>query len=188
MNLPGLGGCSGQGHWSLRYHGDARVAALLGSRPQPPVSPELAPYPTPEPMPHLEPITPGFSTADAEYPNITAKNGVLTLTFRNWKTQEIEVCFSEVCAFRWQEAELLLPGEPHDGAVEVLNSEWLALHISQGAIPEEQAAHHYRFNFNACGQFEVLCGSFTVAGEPSPLGTLSASTQGPQATRRASKP
>jgi hypothetical protein len=115
-------------------------------------------------MPHLESIDPGFTTADAEYPKIHAENGMLTLTFKDWKEQEIEVRFSEVSAFRWQEAESLLPSEPYDGAVEVLDSEWLALHIAQGAIPEKQVTHHFRFNFNACGQFEVLCGSFTVAG------------------------
>ena len=115
-------------------------------------------------MPHLEPIAPGFITADAEYPKIHAESGVLTLTFRDWKEQGVEVRFSGVCAFQWQEAESSLPGEPYAGAVEVLDSEWLALHIAQGAIPKEQEAHHFRFNFNACGQFEVLCGSFTVAG------------------------
>lgn len=108
-------------------------------------------------------ISPGFSVADAAYPLVVAQDDQLELAFKEWSGREVKVQFVDVCAYRWQEAESLLPGEPYDGAIELLNSEWLVLHVSRGVIAATQSVHHYRFNFNACGQFEVLCGSFSLS-------------------------
>jgi hypothetical protein len=113
-------------------------------------------------MPKIEILQPGFSTADAEYPEFRIAHGELHLLFKDWREQSVHILFSEVCAFRWQEAEELLVGEPYDGACEVIQSEWLARHIRDGALPEESKHHHLRFNFNACGQLEVLCASFKI--------------------------
>ena len=108
------------------------------------------------------PLQSGFSTADAEYPELHLAGGKLHLTFKDWREQRIRVVFHEVCAFRWQEAEDLLPDEPYDGACEVARSEWLTRHIEQLAVDQNSKHRHLRFNFNACGQLEVLGTSFTV--------------------------
>ena len=103
-----------------------------------------------------------FSTADAEYPELTARRGTVVLGFTDWQERRIEVEFHEVCAYRWQEAEQLEPGEPYDGACEVIESAWLAEHRHQEAISVDSGHRHLRFNFNACGQLELLCVSFTL--------------------------
>ena len=113
-------------------------------------------------MQRVELIQPGFSTADAEYPELELARGVLTVSFRDWSEKPIRVQFLEVCAFRWQEAEQLLDMEPYDGSCELIHSEWLARHVEDGSIPVDSAHHHLRFNFNTCGQLDVLCSSFTV--------------------------
>ncbi len=113
-------------------------------------------------MPNILPLNPGFSTADAEYPELHAVAGVLQLTFRNWREELIHVHFKDVCAFRWQEAGSLLPNEPDDGVCELVESEWLERHINQQTISKESKHRHLRFNFNSCGQLEVLCTSFSI--------------------------
>lgn len=114
-------------------------------------------------MTRIEPFNPGFSTADAEYPEIHAAAGSLHLTFKDWREQIVHVEFTEVCAFRWQEAESLLPNEPFDGSCELLESPWLAEHVEQGIILLQGSQYrHLRFNFNACGQLQVLCVSYYV--------------------------
>ncbi len=114
-------------------------------------------------MPKVELINPGFSIADAEYPELQLIQGVLHLRFKDWKEQQVAVEFHEVFAFSWQEAEQsLLDDEPYDGVCEIHESELKARHESVGSIPHGQPSRHLRFNFNACGQLEVLCASFTV--------------------------
>jgi hypothetical protein len=113
-------------------------------------------------MPHITALEPGFSTADAEYPELHLNRGVLQLTFKDWREQLKRVEFTGVCAFRWQEAEELLPGEAYDGSNEVFASEWIAQHIDQAVVSTEPQLRHLRFNFNACGQLQVLCVAFAV--------------------------
>ena len=114
-------------------------------------------------MSHIAPLDPGFSTADAEYPELHAAAGTLRVSFTDWQQRVVAVQFNEVCAFRWQEAESLLTGEPYDGSCELVESDWVAQHLAQGSVPSEANLRHLRFNFNACGQLEVLCVSFSVA-------------------------
>ena len=109
-----------------------------------------------------EPLQPGFSTADAEYPELRLIGGVLSVKFQDWTERTVQVQFNEVCAFRWQEAENLLEGEPYDGACEVMQSEWLKRHVEAGSVSPDSGYRHLRFNFNACGQLELLCTSFSV--------------------------
>ncbi|KQV94836.1 hypothetical protein [Pelomonas sp. Root1237] len=113
-------------------------------------------------MQRIESIQPGFSTADAEYPELGLAGGVLSLTFQDWSEKPIRIQFLQVCAFRWQEAEQLLEGESYDGSCEVIHSEWLARHVESGSVPPDSKHRHLRFNFNACGQLDVLCVSFNV--------------------------
>ena len=80
---------------------------------------------------------PGFSTADAEYPEFHAIAGALLLHFKDWQEQVVQVQFKWVCAFRWLEVE------------------WL--------LPEGMKLRHLCLNFNACDKLEVLCVSYAVA-------------------------
>jgi len=113
-------------------------------------------------MQYVKTVDPGFSTADAEYPELHSTTGGLRVTFRDWREQLVSIEFIDVCAFRWQEAGALLPNEPYDGSCELFESEWLDAHVRGGAIPPGSAHRHLRFNFNACGQLEVLCVSIVA--------------------------
>ena len=102
-----------------------------------------------------------FSTADAEYPEIIQEDGDVVLRFNDWKDNIIEVFFAESMALKWQIAEIFHEGERPDACYEIENSEWLNLHISQGEASKEEGFKHYKFNFNGCGQFEILATGFT---------------------------
>ncbi len=114
-------------------------------------------------MSRIELLNPGFSTADAEYPEVHAVAGTLRVRFKDWQERYVEVQFNEVCAFRWQEAESLFPDEPYDGSCEVVESGWAKQHALQLVAPPGVRLRHLRFNFNACGQLEVLCVSYALA-------------------------
>lgn len=107
-------------------------------------------------------IDPGFSTADAEYPEIKQEDGDLTLRFKDWQENTVEVFFGEAIAFKWQMAESLLANERDDCSYEIEESEWLELHRKQGEFGPSEDFKHYKFNFNAIGQFEVLALCYTV--------------------------
>ena len=107
-------------------------------------------------------IETGFSTADAEFPEIHQVDGDVVLSFRDWQERLVEVFFSDHIAFRWQMAEILQDKEKDDSCYEILNSSWIDLHIKQGIISQSEEYKHYKFNFNSCGQFEILAQSYTV--------------------------
>ncbi len=107
-----------------------------------------------------KPIQTSFSTADADYPEIQQTDDVLTVSFTDWKEEEKTIVFLGVAAFKWQTIESLVENEQYDGCNEIQDSSWLRAHIEQDAITKEEIAKHWRFNFNACGQLEVLAASF----------------------------
>lgn len=109
-----------------------------------------------------KPIETGFSTADAEFPTIRQINSDVVLKFKDWQERFIEVFFSNPIAFRWQMAEILHDKERDDLCYEILNSSWIDLHIKQGIISQLEDYKHYKFNFNSCGQFEILSPSYSV--------------------------
>jgi len=101
-----------------------------------------------------------FSLSDAEYPTFTKEGGVLTVRFQDWQESEIEIYFSEVVAFKWQECEEYLENEKDDCCYKILSSSWLRQHLEQGIIIESEGYNHYRFNFNCNGQLEVISNAF----------------------------
>jgi len=107
-------------------------------------------------------IQPGFSTADAEYPEIHQEDGDVVLRFSDWQEKKIEVFFSDPIAFKWQMAESFHDEERDDSCYEVLNSKWLDLHVKQGEIGVSEEYKHFKLNFNGCGQFEILSPGFSV--------------------------
>ncbi len=107
-------------------------------------------------------IQPGFSTADAEYPDIHQEDGDVVLKFIDWQENLVEVFFAEVMAFKWQMAEVFYEGEDRDDSCyEIINSKWLKLHMQQSMAADSEEYKHYKFNFNGCGQFEILSTSFS---------------------------
>jgi hypothetical protein len=94
--------------------------------------------------------------ADADFPRLVYDENELWVSFRDWRENEVEVRFPNCYAVRWQTAFLLLPGERDDEVFEIANSDWLALHREQEAVAPEESMRHFRLNFNAWGQLEVL--------------------------------
>ena len=107
-------------------------------------------------------IQPGFSTADADYPVIRQENDELIVKFNDWRESEISVNFLNVIAFKWQTIETLIEGEAYDQSHEIENSVWLKEHYRQGVIEKNEVYKHFKLNFNACGQLEILASGYEV--------------------------
>ena len=103
-----------------------------------------------------------FSTADAEYPEIIQVGADMIIKYKDWQEQTIEVFFSDPVAYKWQMAIVLFDNERDDECYEILDSHWLVSHIEEGVISATAGYHHYKFNFNECGQFEILSPYFSV--------------------------
>jgi hypothetical protein len=101
-----------------------------------------------------------FSVADAEYPILELRDGVLTLSYTDWQEKPVIVVFNDVIAVRWQEVESLIEGERFDGASIVEHSKWLEDHVNECKVDSNHDYKHFKFNFNACGSLEVLCTDF----------------------------
>lgn len=98
----------------------------------------------------------GLSVADAGAPNMAFASGVLIVTFKNWQAKKVEVGFPDVVGFLWQDEPVLLPNEPDDDCVEVLNSQWAAQHLAKDPAAKKEELRHINLNFNAAGQLSVL--------------------------------
>ena len=107
-------------------------------------------------------IETGFSTADAEYPEILQIEGDVILKFRDWREEKVEVFFADPIAMKWQMAESFLNGERYDSCYEIEQSNWLKLHIDQDEVSESEGYKHFKFNFNENGQFEILALSYQL--------------------------
>ena len=103
-----------------------------------------------------------FSTADTEYPEIHQVERDVILKYKDWREQSVEIFFAEPIAFKWQMVISLSENERDDTCYEILDSEWVALHVKEGEISSTEGYVHYKFNFNECGQFEILSTQFTA--------------------------
>ena len=126
-------------------------------------------------------IDTGFSTADAEWPRISEDNdGNLELSFIDWREQGITVVFEDYAAYKWQSIETFVEGEEYDRCHVIENSKWLKEHLDQEVITLEEGHKHYKLNFNACGQFEVIAKKILFNGIISRLhGSHSLALQAP---------
>jgi len=106
------------------------------------------------------PLTAGFSTADADCPEIAYTRGELLVKFKNWREELVTLRFPDSVAFRW-EAEAALPeGVRDDSPYEVIDSAWIAELRSFNALPNEP--HHYLLCFNAQGNLNVVSGPLAM--------------------------
>lgn len=102
-------------------------------------------------------------TADAEHPRFIFDLGRVVLDFVDGQENPVKVVFDDVVAVRWQDAESTGPQDRDDCAYEILDSEWLGLHLTQKAADSDH--RHLRLCFNACGVFDVICKRFVVTRE-----------------------
>jgi hypothetical protein len=100
-----------------------------------------------------------FSTADAEYPNFSLRNGLLVLDFVDWREWPVRVRFSNTVGVKWQELDSEGPEDRDDSTYEIVGSSWLKEYLSKEACTPGDALRHYRLCFNACGVLDVLAES-----------------------------
>jgi hypothetical protein len=116
--------------------------------------------------PRIRQLNPGFSTADGDFATFDYdEKQYARLSFEDWQQNTVAVLFKDVIAIKWQMVEELIPGEPQDGSCEILDSPWIALHRSEGAIESGDQVHHYKFNFNSYGSFELICSGYRLENE-----------------------
>ena len=72
------------------------------------------------------PLAAGFSTADAERPEVVFREGELSVRFNDWREQPVVLRFADAVAFRWQDAAALPGHVRDDGSYEVTDSAWIA--------------------------------------------------------------
>ena len=102
------------------------------------------------------PLSPGFSTADADRPEIAYTQGDLLVQFKDWRGQLVALRFPDAVAFHWQYGTALPAGVRDDSSYEVTDSDWMAELRSLKALPPEP--HHYMLCFNAVGVLVVVSG------------------------------
>ena len=87
------------------------------------------------------PLSEGFSTADADRPDIAYTGGDLVVKFKDWREQLVALRFPDAVAFRWQD-EAALPASVRDnGSYEVTDSAWIGALRSFNALPREAQLH-----------------------------------------------
>jgi hypothetical protein len=103
------------------------------------------------------PVHLGCSTADAERPELRYAADELTVRFRDWREQWVELRFTGVVAFQWNDGEVALaPGDRDDGTDHARDSPWLRSHAAAGTVATGEGHGHYKLGFNAVGVLEVL--------------------------------
>ena len=105
-------------------------------------------------------LSAGFSTADADRPDITYANGDLLVKFKDWREQPVALRFPDAVAFRWQDEAELPASVRDDTPYEVIDSTWVAELRSFNALPPEP--HHFMLCFNAAGVLDVVSGALAA--------------------------
>ena len=103
------------------------------------------------------PLQTSFSTADASEPELHSVGGRLLLRFKDWRERYLHVTFHDVIGFKWVQMH---EGLLMDDACEVIDSAWLHHLLKADAMPPDSGHRHLCFNFNACGQLDVICTGF----------------------------
>lgn len=115
-----------------------------------------------------EPLCAPFSTADAEYPQVTSERGCLRVVFRDWQEKVVTLLFHDVAAFSWDEGDAALDANHRDDcSYTVHESPWLARHREVGTLMPPEEHRHYKLCFNAAGVLQLLATRLEVLAEPS---------------------
>lgn len=102
------------------------------------------------------PLQPDFSTADAEYPDFSLRDGVLELEFTDWREEPVRVRFTNAVGVKWQELDSAGPEDEDDGVFEIAGSAWLAAYLAAGVRGADEGLRHFRLCFNPIGVLDVL--------------------------------
>ena len=114
-----------------------------------------------------EPLREPFSTADAEYPQVTSERGCLRVVFRDWQEKVITLLFHDVAAYSWDDGDASVDTNHRDDCSYVVhNSPWLARHREVGNLLPSEDHRHYKLCFNAAGVLQVLASRLEVLAEP----------------------
>jgi hypothetical protein len=112
-------------------------------------------------MPKYLPINLGFSTADAERPELEFVGGDVQFSFVDWQEKRVRLMASDVRAFSWLE-ELDVAGIRNDATYEVLESDLIQKNLDWNVILPSDGYRHFKLCFNAAGVFDVLCKSISI--------------------------
>ncbi|EGQ8448700.1 hypothetical protein ACXWHK_003109 [Vibrio alginolyticus] len=104
----------------------------------------------------------GFSTADAEYPEIHQEEGDLRAEFKDWQEKTVKLYFADYVACKWEMVFDLLEGERDDSCYEICSSLWLKQHVQSEIINCDEGYKHFRLNFNELGQLDVIALNIVV--------------------------
>ena len=107
-------------------------------------------------------LKPAFSTADAENPSFTLRDGTLALEFVDWQKRSVHVRFSNAAAVKWQELDSTGPEDRDDSVYEIVGSRWLHDYLATLARTPADGLHHYRLCFNGSGVLDVLAQSMNM--------------------------
>lgn len=112
-------------------------------------------------MPNYQVIDLGFSTADAERPELRFADGDIHFSFIDWREQPVRFTATDVRAFSWLE-ELDEPNLRDDTTYEVLDSDLVQKNCALNIISPADGYRHFKLCFNAAGIFDVLCKNITL--------------------------
>jgi hypothetical protein len=116
---------------------------------------------------HYEPLREPFSTADAEYPQVTSERGCLRVMFQDWQEQVVTLLFRDVAAFSWDDGDAAIDANHRDDCSYIVHdSPWLARHCEVGTLTPSQDYLHFKLCFNAAGVLQVLASRMEVLAEP----------------------
>lgn len=115
-----------------------------------------------------EPLRESFSTADAEYPEITLERGCLRVGFRDWREELVTLLFHDVVAFSWDDGDAAVNANHRDDCCYIVHdSPWLARHREVGTVISTEDKRHFKLCFNAIGVLQVLASKLEIPAEPS---------------------
>jgi hypothetical protein len=107
-------------------------------------------------MPQYQIIDLGFSTADAEKPELTYVGGEIQFSFIDWREQTVRFVASDVCAFAWND-KLDVGDIRDDVTYEVFDSDLIQKYCEAHVISPEEGFRNFKLCFNAMGVLDVLC-------------------------------
>jgi hypothetical protein len=137
-------------------HGAAKPiqAVKSASRPQPSEPTPIKPPPQEETRKEADF---GFSTVGAAYPAFSCVRGDLTMDFIDSLDNTVKVRFTDFIGLKWQPIHSTSLEVGSCKSYEILNSNWMNIHLFQDVIRSNEGYRHLMLCFNFGGVYEVLC-------------------------------
>ena len=113
-------------------------------------------------MPTYQIIDLGFSTSDADNPDLRFTGGDFSFSFTDWREQPVRFIAAEVCTFSWVD-EGAISDIRDDVTYEVFDSELMQKCYSSSIISPRDGYRHFKLCFNAIGVLDVVCKKISLA-------------------------